>query len=393
MRGIGSQTSPYIISSPSDLQAINKNLSAYYELENNIDMSGFSFTPIGRAYPFFQGHLDGKGFVVSNLRIVSSGIDYTGFIARTNGGSIQNIGFDNIYVQSNHDNVGGLIGSNSLSDFIRNCYVQGTVTQTDANKSYCGGLVARNYGNVSDCYTDVTVTGGSSVGGFSGLIDYANSTIKNCYSNSQVSGRSNVGAFFGENGSKINYENCYYNSQSNNAAISGIEGRSINELKNQLTYQNWDFKSTWYIHTDLPKLRVFGIPKGINKEIVEVVSTVSTLNNEINTLKSANIELNSRLLQINSDLKARRSVLRVFEEYLSSINSNVTQSHLRRNRAIRGLTSHSNAIFTNARAYYPLNTTPVYVRTIVSTNNSDSIIQCNMSTAEFIINPSQSEVT
>lgn len=392
MNGLGTQLNPFLISTPTDLQAINNKLSAYYELTNDIDMTGFNFTPIGRVYPFFQGHLDGKGFVVSNLRITST-INYTGFIARTNGGSIQNIGFDNIYVQSNKDDVGGLIALNSLCDIISNCYVKGTVMQTDTSKSYCGGLIGRNYGNVSNCYSEVTISGGENVGGFSGRIDYANTTIKNCYSNSQVTGINRVGGFSAEYGTGIIYENCYYDSsQTTTTTVDGVEGKTINDLKNQLTYKNWDFKNVWYINTDLPQLRVFGVPAELHKEIIEVISSLSQINSDNSTYKSRNILINNHVSQIYSNLNARRRVLKVFEEYLSSIHSNVTESHLRINKAIRESTSYSKGIFGVINTYYPINNTPIYVRAIINANNSNSVIKCNSSIAKYIINPSKSEV-
>lgn len=393
MQGSGTQSNPFLIFSPSDLQAINSNLSSYYELANDIDMSEFSFTPIGRTYPFFSGHLNGKGYKVSNLRVVST-VEYAGLIARTNGGSIKNLGLENVYIQSNSDSVGGLVGLNSLSDFIENCYVTGTIKQTNTSKSYCGGLVGRNFGNVSNCYTDCEVIGGIAVGGFCGLIDYANSVISNCYSVSTVTGSQKVGGFLGENGSGVIYQNCYYDSsQATTTVVIGIEGKSLNELKNQATYKNWDFKSNWYIADEYPQLRVFGVPIELHKEIIELVSSVNTITSRVNTLKIANIQTNSYVNTIYSHVEPRRSVLRVLDSYLSSIHSNVTQSHLRVNRAIRESISYSNNIFTMVSVYSPTNDKSVFAKTIVISNNSKSVMNSNKSITHYIINPSQSEVT
>ena len=142
MLGAGTLANPYIIQTPADLQSINNNLTAYYELANDIDMTGFNFTPIGRSYPFYQAHLDGKGYKVSNLRIIST-VEYTGFIARSNGGSVKNLGLENIHVESNQDHTAGLMGLNSLSEIVSKCYVTGTIKQTNTLKQYVGGLIGR----------------------------------------------------------------------------------------------------------------------------------------------------------------------------------------------------------------------------------------------------------
>lgn len=393
MQGSGTQSNPFLISSSSDLQAINSNLSSYYELANDIDMIGFNFTPIGRTYPFFSGHLDGKGYKISNLRVVST-IEYAGLIARTNGGSIKNLGLENVYIQSNSDSVGGLIGLNSLSDYISNCYVTGTIKQTNTSKSYVGGLIGRNFGNVSNCYTDCEVSGGNSVGGFCGLINYANSVISNCYSVSRVNGSQKVGGFLGENGSGVIYQNCYYDSsQTTTTVVGGIEGKSLSELKNQATYKNWDFKNEWYIADEYPQLRVFGVPLELHKEIIELVSSANTITSRVNTLKIKDIQTNSCVNSFYSHVEARRSVLRILGSYLSSIHSNVTQSHLRVNRAIRESNSYLNNIFTMVNVYSPSNDKPVFAKSLVNTNNSKLVMNSNKSITHCIINPSQSEVT
>lgn len=391
MNGLGTQLNPFLISTPDDLQAINNKLSAYYELTNDIDMTAFNFIPIGRVYPFFNGHIDGKGFKISNLKIISN-VEYTGFIARTNGGSVRNLGLENVHIESNSDHVGGLIALNSLSDIISSCYVNGVVKQNNISKSYCGGLIGRNFGNIFNCYSNCEVTGGRSVGGFCGLIDYANSIIQNCYTSSIVNGSVDTGGFLGQSGLNINYRNCYYNSQINNITISGIEGRTIDELKNQVTYVNWDFKTIWYIDNDLPRLRVFGVPNDSHKEYINIISTISEIDKNISVLKKKNTNIFLCISPINTYLNTHKRVLRVLDEYLSSIHSNVIESHLRVNRSVRKSNSYSTMLFSVLETYYPTNITPIYIHSVVCTNNSNMLIQQNQSNLKYIINPSKSEV-
>ena len=60
-----------VISTPSDLVAINNDLYGSYVLANDIDMSNYgSWTPIGKltASPF-KGKLDGQGHSITGLKI------------------------------------------------------------------------------------------------------------------------------------------------------------------------------------------------------------------------------------------------------------------------------------------------------------------------------------
>lgn len=394
MQGAGTSSSPYLISTPSDLQAIDNNLGAYYELANDIDMTGISFTPIGRTYPFFQGYLDGKGHKVTNLRIVST-VEYTAFIARTNGGDIKNIGLENIYVESNNHHVGGLVALNSLSNFISNCWVTGTIKQTSTSKLYCGGLVGRNYGNVDNCYSDCTVLGGDSVGGFSGVINYANSIIKNCYSKSTVNGSVNVGAFFGTSESTVIYEDCFYDNQLSgvtNTTRTGVTGKTTVGMKTQSTYDNWDFNTVWYMN-EYPALRVFAkdIPT-INKETVTVDSYVSTIQSNLNNSKKSTVQLNSYLYPFINTLNVRRSVLETVECYLSNLHSNATESHRIVLNAIRQVDSYIQPIYSKVATFYPVDDIPVFGEVLAIENNSTTSNSVNMSELSYIINPSVVEV-
>jgi hypothetical protein len=50
MAGNGSEQNPYIITSPVDLQAVNDDLDAWYELGADIDLAGVNFIGIGFWY-------------------------------------------------------------------------------------------------------------------------------------------------------------------------------------------------------------------------------------------------------------------------------------------------------------------------------------------------------
>ncbi len=71
--GSGTQADPYIITTPAELQSMQDDLTAYYKLGNDIDLSSISsWTPIGLYDTPFTGSLNGDGYIISNLNIVST---------------------------------------------------------------------------------------------------------------------------------------------------------------------------------------------------------------------------------------------------------------------------------------------------------------------------------
>ena len=67
--GDGTAENPYIIQTPAELQSMQNDLSAYYVLANDIDMSGISnWTPIGNSNDTvhsFLAKFDGNGYTIS----------------------------------------------------------------------------------------------------------------------------------------------------------------------------------------------------------------------------------------------------------------------------------------------------------------------------------------
>jgi len=195
--GDGSAMEPYRISNVSQLQNMSSNLSAHYELVNDIDASdtsnwnsGDGFVPVGNNTVPFNGSLDGRKFVISNLYIVNVRSNSGLFGDLATGGMVKNVGLENISVKS-RISVGGLVGHNYGT--IEFCYVTGNVT---GNSREVGGLVGYNKGGtVKNCYSTATVTGDWGVGGLVGKYQYGN--VENCYATGDVSGNKSIGGLIG----------------------------------------------------------------------------------------------------------------------------------------------------------------------------------------------------
>ena len=184
----------YYISTTEDLIQLQTLVNAgkngsgcYFELANNIDMSGVTnFTGIGKSSSYsFRGTFNGNGFKIENLNI-SSSTTYKGLFGYTNGATIKNLGLENCNV-SGSQYVGALVGY-ATSGTISDCYATGTVT---ASGSDSGGLIGYNRATVTRCYADVNITGASYTGGLIGR-NYSG-TVSYCYAAGSVTNTSTTG--------------------------------------------------------------------------------------------------------------------------------------------------------------------------------------------------------
>lgn len=184
MTGSGTLLDPYIISDVNDLQAMENDLTAYYELANDIDASatvgwnaGAGFAPVGDSVNSFTGQLDGKGHTIDGLTINRPTTDGIGLIGyRGNNVVLANIKMTNCSIIGQGD-VGCLAGDGvSGAGEITNCSSTGTVTGT----SVVGGLIG--FGGVTTmeyCWSTCTVVGtGTSTGGLAA--DVSNCDVRYC---------------------------------------------------------------------------------------------------------------------------------------------------------------------------------------------------------------------
>ena len=150
--GTGTEADPILISTPADLQSINKGLSKYYRLNNDINLAGVSFVPIGNSASPFTGFFDGNNKSIGNLTIgdanASTG-NYLGLFGVVGGSSnvvIKNLTLVNFNITGNSV-VGALAGAINNNTVITNASVSGgSVT----SKSIAGGLIG--YTSSSDKY-------------------------------------------------------------------------------------------------------------------------------------------------------------------------------------------------------------------------------------------------
>lgn len=315
--GSGTRTDPYLVQTPAQLNNVRNYMSSHFLQTANIDLSSYSnWEPIGArskdSQPF-RGSYNGGGFSISNLTIDRPGRDYVGLFGNCESyASLININLKNVNVKGRNQvgalagsmndtvrdvshcsstgsvsgvaRVGGLFGGTTEisycwsscsvygvfmvgglaagGDVISNSYATGNVFGTNIvnydEPRYFGGLVGTGR-DIRDCYARGNVTasyGDSSVGGLVGMC--VSSSIVRSYSTGHVSGTSSMytGGLSGWS-SNHTITNCYWDVQTSGTNFShGGEGKTTPEMKQQSTYQTWDFDSVWYISSNsYPTLR------------------------------------------------------------------------------------------------------------------------------------------
>lgn len=242
--GTGTKEDPYQIATPEQFAKLAVDVNSgvpddnkyhcgeYFELKNDIDLSGKTWTPIGygdQAAKPFQGYFDGKGHTVTGLYVDERGNNcFAGLfgvaVASTNETVLKNIIIKDAEVYAGnktdeseaHYGAGVLIGSISINGgsnanylAIENCKCYGKVD----SKMYAGGLIGMsNYGKITNCVADVDVTGSSCSGGFAGYI--WGSTI----SNNQAAGSVMCEGYCG--GGFVGYSNS--STFTNNKAVASV---------------------------------------------------------------------------------------------------------------------------------------------------------------------------
>lgn len=156
----------YAITTPADLMAVKYNMAGNFTLENDIDMTGVDFTPIGiegnTSVAKFTGSFDGKGHIIKGLKYDNADKGEVGLFSQTENATITNLGIEGAHFVGNA-NVGGIVGRMyggitancaTLNSYIEGrdhvASVAGEINNTQDGETYNGGTV-------SNCFADAVV--------------------------------------------------------------------------------------------------------------------------------------------------------------------------------------------------------------------------------------------
>lgn len=267
----------------------------------NLTLSGGSVTgttDVGAlAGNVVSGTVDGV-----NSSMAVSGQRNVGGLVGSNGGAITMSSGSGAVTGVNADNggaIGGLAGWNASGASIATSYATGVVTGA---REMIGGLVGNNQGALSQSYATGNVTGARSIGGLVGLnggsIDdaYASGAVGRAGSADPILARENMGGLVGEStgsvshvfssgavtgdgyaavgavagrvsaGSPFSYG--FFNSETSLVQIDGggSSGRSTAQMRQQGSFNDYNFGSTWRIYEGYttPMLKAFLKPLQVN---------------------------------------------------------------------------------------------------------------------------------
>ncbi len=272
--GKGTKDEPFLIREPVDLYVMSDFIesewntsgfyqTAYYSLENDIDMEGETLHVIGNTLTqlsIFAGIFDGNGHTIKNYTMTNSLIEqsefgeiklpYVGLFGFAFNAGIYNLNLKDfvITIEGMEDNVfAGSFAGYARGVNIQNCSAEGVIKiQGSDETSFAGGIVGaiesfnadeeRLTASVQSCSTDVEISALSgniyAAGGIAGFLYTAEerltASILNCFATGDIYGVMRAGGIAGQVSSYSSIKNCYAtgNIEADNA-ISEITGNEF----------------------------------------------------------------------------------------------------------------------------------------------------------------------
>jgi hypothetical protein len=282
--GKGTFGDPYRIANAGQLDNVRNYLgdsysNKFFKLTADIELGDYAndyddgkgWVPIGSGVGenFFTGFFDGGGYTISGLFINRP--SYVGLFGEIRGAGIKNVRLEGVDVTgsqwvgslvgmnksgtiensyatgdvSGNSLVGGLVGNNNGAVYRSHAAVNVTGIGSVADIEKIGGLAGFNFGDIKDSYATGAVSGNSLVGGLVG--DNNGGTIENSYATGAVSGNSIVGGLVGQAGTVTD---SFWDTQASGQSDSaGGTGKTTAQMKQQDTFDDWDFADAWEIDT------------------------------------------------------------------------------------------------------------------------------------------------
>jgi len=261
--GNGSANDPFILKTPSHLSYLSNTPSEWsmnysFVLEDDIDMDGVTFTPIGSTEQVFTGDVNGKKHTISNLNISTPGIDLdnektlgVGLFGALNG-NVSNLGIINISFQGDGFSRTGAIAGVLDGGSITQCYSEGGTLDVGSG-GWTGGIVGALFsgGNktVEDCYSSSNIIGNWGIGGIVGVNRGEHSINRVAFYGSVSSGNAIVtiqNDADDNNKNGIAPSNAFF-ATSTAAIDANATELNASQLSDENSYTTFDFIETWHI--------------------------------------------------------------------------------------------------------------------------------------------------
>ena len=194
-------------------EAAKSNPALNCTLAEDIDLTGFNWTPIGDNNNKYTGTFDGGDHTITGLTVTTSN-RYAGLFSYLSG-TVKDVTLKDVKIESNNDGsyAGGVAGW-SFGGKIENCSVSGSVSGSGMN-GVAGGVVGyQSDGFLTGCSSSATVNAGSAAGGVAGGTNNG-AILTACYATGSVSVENNTtnaayaGGVLGSNGGSCTLQACY----------------------------------------------------------------------------------------------------------------------------------------------------------------------------------------
>lgn len=233
--GNGTISSPWLISSPAELNNIRYYPNDSFCLISDIDLNvppyneGEGWYPIGLSDPLdtaaasefagnFTGLFDGTQYVISGLRIARLQGMYQGLFGRLNHASLNGIIISDAQIGGG-TYTGILAGTATNNTTVNDIHIQGAIQSFGTYIGLALGTMEGLYSSISDVHTTGSITGNASqVGGVLGCLAW-DATMEACKANVQIAVEGDeVGGLVGNNS--------FYTGIINSAAMGQVSGNS-----------------------------------------------------------------------------------------------------------------------------------------------------------------------
>lgn len=233
--GEGTAENPYKIATIGDFQCIREDLTAHYEIINDLDADGISFISLGNSQNPFSGSIKGNGHNISNLTVSGSIFSYL------DNASISGINFINAKVMISDELYTGLLAKEVQRSTISDIHVVGLTAESQAstefggiadkitlstvisgcsvsnanislpNASVVGGIVADSRTSSTIIASSFTgsITAKSVVGGILGTSCSNAGPVSDCHVDADLSAENIVGGIIGDMDHRITINRCY----------------------------------------------------------------------------------------------------------------------------------------------------------------------------------------
>lgn len=209
--GSGMADDPYIITTAAELQTMENDLDAHYQLGADIDASdtdeyndGDGFAPIGSDdETAFTGSFDGDGHTITGLTIDRPNSLWVGLFGYVDSAEIHDVTLANSTI-SGEEWVGELAGEVGDNSTITDVSVGGTVDGTEHVGGLVGGIgLAGDDSAITDVTASGTVNGSTRVGGLVGYQSVHGSVQNAEVTSITVTGETTVGGLVGYNSDTV----------------------------------------------------------------------------------------------------------------------------------------------------------------------------------------------